>query len=267
MTLQATEPRTMFGIGVDPLTLAEVVDRCRLAIVDHERLLIGVVNAAKIVNIRRNPDLRDSLLECDLILADGQSIVWASKILTTALPERVTGIDLFQALLEMADAEARSIYLLGARPEVLSTLIENLHRDYPGLRVAGSRDGYFTDVQAPDVAADIRRSGADMLFLGMVSPKKEIFLGTFGSTLGVPVMHGVGGSFDVLAGVTQRAPRAWQRLGLEWAYRLKQEPRRLWKRYMSTNTRFVLQVLIERLKPTPLWPAPSHSLTEDNSHG
>jgi N-acetylglucosaminyldiphosphoundecaprenol N-acetyl-beta-D-mannosaminyltransferase len=267
MTANVVEPRAMFGLEVDPLTLPEVVDRCRLAIAGHQRLLIGVVNAAKIVNIRRDPALRESLVECDLILADGQSIVWASKILSTMLPERVTGIDLFQALLVMADAEGRSVYLLGARPAVLSILVEKVRRDYPGIRVAGSRDGYFTDVQAPEVAEDIRRSGADMLFLGMVSPKKEIFLGTYGQTLGVPVMHGVGGSFDVLAGITQRAPQAWQRLGLEWAYRLKEEPGRLWKRYMSTNTRFVLQVLIERIKPTPLWPAPTNHLTKDTSHG
>ncbi len=251
MTITSAPPRVMFGLPIDPLTLTEVVDRCRQAIEDRSRLLIGVVNAAKIVNLGRDDRLRDSLLECDLILADGQSVVWASEILSERLPERVTGIDLFTSLLQLADDEGRSVYLLGATPEVLSVLLERIGSRYPGLRVAGSRDGYFTDEEGPAVAADIRDSGADMLFLGMVSPKKEIFLGTYGPSLPVPVLHGVGGSFDILAGVTARAPESWQRLGLEWAYRLKQEPRRLWKRYLTTNTRFVWQVLVERLKPTP----------------
>jgi N-acetylglucosaminyldiphosphoundecaprenol N-acetyl-beta-D-mannosaminyltransferase len=119
--------------------------------------------------------------------------------------------------------------------------------------ISGWRDGYFADDEAESVAAEITNARPDMLFLGMVSPKKEIFLGRFGASLGVPVLHGVGGSFDVMAGVTQRAPESWQRLGLEWAYRLKQEPGRLWRRYLRTNTRFILQVIIEHFRPTPAW--------------
>jgi N-acetylglucosaminyldiphosphoundecaprenol N-acetyl-beta-D-mannosaminyltransferase len=271
MTLHAVRTQTLFGLQVDSVTLREVVDRCRNAVNERQRLLVGVVNAAKIVNIRRDPALRDALLECDLIVADGQSVVWASKILGDPLPERVTGIDLFQALLELADVEHRSVYLLGARPEVLTSLVGVISGRYPGLRIAGTRDGYFTDAEAPEVADAIRRAAPDMLFLGIVSPKKEIFLGRHGDSLDVPVLHGVGGSFDILAGITERAPESWQRLGLEWAYRLRQEPRRLWKRYLTTNTRFVLQVLLERIKPTPPWrpsvPSPHHlSPTRKDSH-
>jgi N-acetylglucosaminyldiphosphoundecaprenol N-acetyl-beta-D-mannosaminyltransferase len=126
---------------------------------------------------------------------------------------------------------------------------------YPRAVVVGSRDGYFTDAQAPEVAESIQRSGADMLFLGMVSPKKEIFIGTYGQSLGVPVVHGVGGSFDVLAGVTDRAPLAWQRAGMEWAYRLKQEPRRLARRYLTTNTAFLALTIQERVRPTSAYAA------------
>jgi N-acetylglucosaminyldiphosphoundecaprenol N-acetyl-beta-D-mannosaminyltransferase len=253
MTTTTAPPKVMFGLPVDPLTLGEVVERCRTAIATRRRLLIGVVNAAKIVNIRKDRQLRDSLLACDVILADGQSVVWASRILTEPLPERVTGIDLFEALLQLADLEGRSVYLLGAAPAVLEILVTTIRVRYPGLVIAGSRDGYFTEDQAAEVASEIAGSGADMCFLGIASPKKEIFLGAFGDSLNVPVLHGVGGSFDVMAGITARAPQTWQRFGLEWAYRLKQEPRRLWKRYAVTNTRFVLQVLIERVRPTPSW--------------
>ena len=212
-----------------------------------------MVNAAKVVNLRSDPALRDSLLECDMVLADGQSVVWAGRLLGASLPERVAGIDLFESLLQLADRDSRSIYLLGARPEVVKTLAERITQDYPHLVIAGYRDGYFGDDEAGEIAAEIKASEADMLFLGMVSPKKEIFLGTYGHDLGVSVLHGVGGSFDVLAGVTQRAPESWQRVGMEWAYRLKQEPRRLWKRYVRTNTRFLAQVVVEKFRPTPLW--------------
>jgi N-acetylglucosaminyldiphosphoundecaprenol N-acetyl-beta-D-mannosaminyltransferase len=261
MSTTLTRPRPLFGLAIDALTLDQAVELCRQAIHDRRRLLVGVVNAAKVVNLHRDEQLRDSLLECDLILADGQSVVWASRLLADPLPARVAGIDLFQALLDLADAEHRSVYLLGARPEVVARLAEVVTRRHPGLRLVGARDGYFEHAESAAVAEDIRRSGADMLFLGMVSPKKEIFLGTYADHLGVPVLHGVGGSFDVLAGVTARAPESWQRLGLEWAYRLKQEPRRLWRRYLSTNTRFLALVARERLRPTPPWPTtrPHHT--------
>jgi len=241
----------LFGLHVDALTMREAVARCAEAIRTRQPLVVGVLNAAKIVNLRRDRTLRESLLTCDLMLADGQSVVWASRILGRPLPERVTGIDLFEELLDLADREHRSIYLLGARPEVLAALRQRIADRWPGLSIAGSHHGYFRDSDAPAIAGRIAASGADMLFLGMASPKKEIFLGRFGAGLGVPVLHGVGGSFDILAGLTRRAPLAWQKLGLEWAYRLLQEPRRLWKRYFVTNTSFIALTLRELLRPSP----------------
>lgn len=240
----------LFGLLLDALTLEEVIDRARAAIDGHERFLIGVVNAAKVVKMRSDPLLRDSLLEADVLLADGQSVVWASRFLGHPLPERVTGIDLFERLLEVAAASGKSVYFLGARSDVLKTMVARVRERFPGLRIAGSRDGYFTVEESEDVAVTIAASTADMLFLGITSPKKEIFLAQFGHVLGVPLLHGVGGSFDILAGITRRAPLAWQRLGLEWAYRLKQEPRRLWNRYLPTNTAFILLTLRERIRPT-----------------
>jgi N-acetylglucosaminyldiphosphoundecaprenol N-acetyl-beta-D-mannosaminyltransferase len=246
-----TRRRVLFGLPIAALTLDEVVDIAAVAINARTRMLIGVVNAAKVVKLQRDAFLRDSLLECDVLLADGQSVVWASRLLRRPLPERVAGIDVFEALLDLADREHRKIYLLGARPEVLDRLLETVADRWPGAIVAGSRDGYFDDGEAAEVAAKVAASGADMLFLGMTTPKKEIFLGTHAATMGVPVMHGVGGSFDVLAGVTRRAPLRWQRMGLEWAYRLLQEPRRLWRRYLVTNTLFLALLLRERLRARP----------------
>lgn len=243
----------LFGLELDALTLSEVLERCEAALEQRTPVQIGVLNAAKVIRLRSDALLRDSLLGCDMLLADGQSVVWASRLLRRPLPERVAGIDLFEALLELADRQSRSVYLLGARPEVLRELRSRIGVRFPGLRLAGSRDGYFTDAEARQVADEIRDSGADLLFLGMVSPKKEVFVATHGPRLGVPVIHGVGGSFDVLAGVTRRAPLSWQRLGLEWAYRLKQEPRRLWRRYLGTNSAFLVLVGRELIRPTPLF--------------
>jgi N-acetylglucosaminyldiphosphoundecaprenol N-acetyl-beta-D-mannosaminyltransferase len=241
----------LFGLELDPLTLGESVALAQRAIESHERLLIGVVNAAKIVHMREDSLLRDSLLEADLLLADGQSVVWASRVLRHPLPQRVAGIDLFEQLLQTAHEQHHSVYLLGAKPDVLAKLIAVVRTRYPGATIAGSHDGYFTEAESGDVAAEIAGSGADMLFLGITSPKKEIFLARYGEQLEVPVLHGVGGSFDVLAGVTRRAPRAWQRAGMEWAFRLIQEPRRLAKRYIPTNTAFIALTMREIIRPTP----------------
>jgi len=240
----------LYGYQFDPVRIDEAIANCRTALRTRRRVLIGVLNAAKVVNARRDRQLQASLVDCDMLLADGQSIVWASKLLGHPLPERVAGIDLFEKLLSLAHAENHSIYLLGARPAVLAQLKIVLGRRFPGLRIVGSRDGYFDETESGQVAEDIRRAQPDMLFLGMTSPRKEIFLGAFGRSLNVPILHGVGGSFDILAGQTRRAPVRWQQMGMEWAYRVLQEPRRLWWRYLRTNTAFLLLTVREMLRPT-----------------
>lgn len=240
----------LFGMNIDALCMDEVIERCHSALKRRRRLLLGVVNASKVIELRRNPLLRNSLLECDLLLADGQSVVWASRLLRRPLPERVAGIDIFERLLALAHEEGRPIALLGAQPKVLASLEAVIARKYPGLRIAYSHHGYFNATEADGIAEGIRQSGADMLFIGMTSPKKEIFLATYGASLGVSVLHGVGGSFDVMAGLTRRAPLGWQKAGLEWAYRVLQEPRRLWWRYLSTNSGFIRLTAAEMISPS-----------------
>lgn len=248
--------RSLFGLDIAPLTLPDTVALAVAAVRAHERMLIGVVNAAKVAKLKADPVLRDSLLESDVLLADGQSVVWASRVLGCPLPERVAGIDLFEALLEVADRDHLRVFLLGARPEVLAQVQAEIARRWPGVVIAGARNGYFDESESGAVAEQIAGTDADMLFLGMTTPKKEIFLGRYGDRLGVPVLHGVGGSFDVLAGVTRRAPLRWQRLGLEWAYRVLQEPGRLWRRYLVTNLLFLGLVGLEALHRRPPYPRP-----------
>lgn len=244
--------RALFGLPIDAIVLDEAVERCMRAVANGPAIEVGVLNAAKIVIMRTNQALADAVSSADLLLADGQSVVWASRFLHQPLPARVAGIDLFTALLAAAEREDRSVYLIGATPEVLARTVAEIRRRHPRLRIAGSHHGYFTDAEAADVAAGVRASGADLLFLGMTSPKKEIFCARYGGATGAKVTHGVGGSFDVLAGVVSRAPRAWQVVGLEWLYRVLQEPRRLGPRYLRTNTRFVRLTLAERWRPTPV---------------
>jgi N-acetylglucosaminyldiphosphoundecaprenol N-acetyl-beta-D-mannosaminyltransferase len=241
----------VFGLPLDPLTLEETLALAETAINEQQRFLVGVVNAAKVTKLKADPVLRDSLLEADVLLADGQSVVWASRLVRRPLPERVAGIDLFESLLGLADRRALRVYLLGARPEVLARVQDKIRERWPGVVIAGARDGYFSDDEAAAVADDIAAARADMIFLGITTPKKEIFLGRYGDRLGVPVQHGVGGSFDVLAGVTRRAPRRWQRLGMEWAYRMLQEPRRLGGRYLVTNLAFVGLTALELVHRHP----------------
>ncbi|MFF0091996.1 WecB/TagA/CpsF family glycosyltransferase [Streptomyces canus] len=246
-----SERRTLFGIELDPLTMDETVERCLEAVRDDRQLEIGVVNAAKLVNMRRDPRLADAVSGCDLVLADGQAVVWAGKVLRAPLPERVAGIDLFLRLLAEAESAGISVYFLGAKEEVLEEMLRRVADRFPGLKVAGSRNGYFDDSQQEAIAGDIARSGAQMLFLGMTSPKKEIFTAAHGAQTGARVVHGVGGSFDILAGVTKRAPASWQRFGVEWLYRALQEPRRLGRRYVTTNTAFLLMTAREFIRLTP----------------
>jgi N-acetylglucosaminyldiphosphoundecaprenol N-acetyl-beta-D-mannosaminyltransferase len=252
LPIETPARRRLFGIEVDPLSMDQTVASCVAATVSARQLEIGVVNAAKIVRMRHDPALRAAVAGCDLVLADGQAVVWASRLLRAPLPERVAGIDLFLRLLAEAERRGLAVYLLGARPEVLERTVAELRRRFPGLRVAGGRDGYYAEGEAPAVADAIAASGADLLFLGMTSPRKERFVAEFGKRTGASVVHGVGGSFDVVAGVVRRAPAAWQRIGLEWLYRALQEPRRLGGRYLTTNVAFVLLVLRDLVRrPRP----------------
>jgi N-acetylglucosaminyldiphosphoundecaprenol N-acetyl-beta-D-mannosaminyltransferase len=232
-------------LPIDPLTLEQAVERVDLAVRSQKRLRIGVVNAAKVVKMTGDPLLRDDVLSSNLLLADGTSIVWARRLLGRPLPERVAGIDLMLGILKRGSERSYGVYCLGATEDVLQKACSRISTDFPGVRIVGRRNGYFEGPEEEDVAAQINRARPDVVFVAMTSPKKERFLARWGRKLDVRVWHGVGGSFDVLAGKVRRAPVAWQRLGLEWLYRVLQEPGRLWKRYLITNVAFSLMVLRE----------------------
>jgi N-acetylglucosaminyldiphosphoundecaprenol N-acetyl-beta-D-mannosaminyltransferase len=237
--------RKLFDVRVDAITMDQAVQRCEQAIAQRRYLPVGVVNAAKIVTMRRDRALRDAVTQCPMILADGQSVVWASRILGAPLPERIAGIDLFERLLGVAARSGYRVFFLGARAAVLHRMLAEVGRRFPALTVAGARDGYYRSDEVAEVVSQIRDARADLLFLGMSSPRKELFVAAHGEATGAPVVHGVGGSFDVLAGATKRAPQWHQQHGLEWLYRARQEPARLGRRYLVTNTAFLAMVARE----------------------
>jgi N-acetylglucosaminyldiphosphoundecaprenol N-acetyl-beta-D-mannosaminyltransferase len=241
----------MFGVPISALTMEQVVSLVDDTIARRATLLLGVVNAAKLVNMRRDKRLRKAVLAADMILADGVAVVWASRLLGRRLPERVTGIDLMHEMLQRGTDRHYRVFCLGATDEVLETTVARIRADYPGVVVAGYRNGYFSSDNELEIVESIRAARPDILLAAMSSPKKEIFLERWFGRLDVPICHGVGGAFDVLAGKVRRAPDGWQRLGLEWLYRVVQEPRRLWRRYMVTNTLFGIMVLRERFFRTP----------------
>lgn len=235
----------VLGIDVDAMDMEETVARCDRLIQRGSYAQHVCINVAKLMSLRGNDELREIVERCDIVSADGQPIVWAARLLGVPLPSRVAGIDLMHELLSLSARKGYRPYILGAKGEVLDEAVEKLRTAYPGLQLAGWRDGYFSDAEAPAVCEEIRASRADLLFVAMGSPKKEYFLGRFGPTLGVPFVMGVGGAIDVAAGHTRRAPKMWQTLGLEWLYRMVQEPRRLARRYITTNVSFLRLVLRE----------------------
>jgi N-acetylglucosaminyldiphosphoundecaprenol N-acetyl-beta-D-mannosaminyltransferase len=244
------------GLRFDPETMGSAVDRC-LAWTAAPRAshVVVTANAAILCMMRDDGELRDACHAGDLVLADGMSVVWALRTARTPVPERVTGCDLMGRLLEAGAPRGLRVYFLGAREEVVRALVDEAPRRYPGLVVAGYRNGYFRPADHAAIVEDIRAARPDLLLVGMPSPFKEVFCERHRARLDVPILLGVGGSFDVHAGVVRRAPPLMRRLGMEWAWRLLMEPRKMWKRYLTTNTRFLWEagreVLARRLGRSP----------------
>src|SRR5258708_26140076 len=181
--------------------------------------------------MRSNHKLAEAVKKADLVVADGTPLVWASSLLGTPLPERVSGVDLMQGLLQVGTKYNLRVFLLGTTQQRLDTLNKVIKERYPGVYVVGARNGYFAASEYPEVTRQIRDSCPDILLVGMPAPFKEIWCEEQRTCLQVPAVLGVGGAFDVVAGFVPRAPKVIQSIGLEWLWRLSMEPRKLWERY------------------------------------
>jgi N-acetylglucosaminyldiphosphoundecaprenol N-acetyl-beta-D-mannosaminyltransferase len=217
---------------------------------ERRSLQHSALNAAKLVRIQGDETLRAAVAGSDLVTADGQAVVWAARLLGQRLPERVTGIDLFDALLARAEQRGYGVYILGAREDVLERAVATIRARHQFLRLVGYRHGYFDKREERGIVEEIRSTRPDMLFVALETPAKETFLARHRDRIGAPFVMGVGGAVDILAGERRRAPRLLQRLGLEWGYRLAQDPRRLARRYVVGNSVFtwlVLRAMFARL--------------------
>lgn len=215
----------VLGVGFDNLTLDEAVAR-GMELVCGEGTHYVVTPNPEIVEVcRENPAARDAVNGADLVLPDGVGVVKGAAMLGTPLKEKTPGIEFAAGLMGKMAQQGKSLYLLGAKPGVAELAGQRLTQRYPGLRIAGTHDGYFKE-DGPVVEA-IRQSGADVVFVCLGAPKQELWMAKNGSATGAHLLCGLGGSLDVFAGVVARAPKFWSDHGLEWFYRLCKEPRRI----------------------------------------
>lgn len=237
----------VFGIRINTLTKHDYLSVIQKNLNERRKLVQNSINAALIVETRKNETLRLVINKSDLVNIDGMAVVWALRLLGYSVPERVPCPDLAEDLLALAEKRSYSIFFLGASDDSLNLCVTRLKDRFPSLKIAGYNNGYFTADDEPSIVDMINRADPDILLIGMPSPRKELFVEKYRNILTARYCLGVGGYFDILSGLIARAPLWMQNIGMEWAYRLIQEPRRMWRRYLIGNTRFIFLVLKEKL--------------------
>jgi len=240
------------GSPMDSLSMTDTVNIIENKVAQGEFFQHVVVNVAKLVHMQKDSVLAESVKACDMINIDGMGVVLGARLCGHNVPERVAGVDLFHNLLAMSAKRNFPVFLLGASEEVVSKTSETVSNLYSGLNIVGYHHGYFFGNKEGDdeeaVVNKIKASGAKLLFVAITSPKKETFINKWQDKLGVDFVMGVGGTFDVVAGKVKRAPLWMQKYGLEWLYRIIQEPGRMWKRYLVTNSTFLYLLIKEKFK-------------------
>lgn len=238
----------IFNTLIDSLNYRETVNLVDQYIRNDRPLHLMGVNADKINQIAKDEYLRNIVNSCGIINADGFSVVWASKYLNKMLPERIAGIDLMQKLVALSAEKNYNIFLLGAKPEIVSKTALTLKAQYPSLNIVGIHDGYFAKDEWENIACEIQNSKADIVFVGISSPTKEFIIEYFQEYGLTNVFMGVGGSFDVISGKISRAPKWVQKINMEWFYRMVKEPKRLFKRYLVGNFQFAIKMFKEKIR-------------------
>ncbi|GHD21890.1 WecB/TagA/CpsF family glycosyltransferase [Tianweitania populi] len=243
-SLLASRRGEFLASPIHALTMAETMDLAEEAMRLKRPLHHVVVNVAKLVNMRKNAELHEDVSTADVVNVDGKGVLWGARLCGVALPERVSGVDIMTNLFILCEQRGYKPFLLGAEQDVLDSVVERLARNHPKLVIAGARNGYFKPEDEAEVVAEINASGADCLLVAMPTPRKERFTKRHRAELLPSLIMGVGGSFDVYGGKVARAPKFIQAIGLEWLFRVAQEPKRLWRRYYETNTAYA--VLLSR---------------------
>lgn len=234
----------VLGVGFDNVTKAEAVDRALELIDAREGRYVVTPNPEIVMLAKENPALKEALAGADIVLPDGAGIVKGAAILGRPMKEKVPGIDFACGVMARLAERGGSVYLFGAKPGVAETAAETLRTKFPGLVISGTSDGYFSD-DGP-IIEKIKDAAPDFLLVCLGAPKQELWMAKMSGKLPVGLMVGLGGSLDVFAGTVKRAPEAWQKLDLEWLYRLLKEPRRIGR--MMKLPLFVIEAAGERLR-------------------
>lgn len=233
---------------IDVLDMEETIKLVEEYVIRKQPLHLMGVNADKINELNKNERLKQIVNNCGIINADGFSVVKASRFLGKPLPERVAGIDLMQNLVKLGARKGYSVYLLGAKQDVVEKTAEVLKKQYPELKLAGIRNGYFKEDDWRYISEELKSIKPDFVFVGITSPTKEYLIDYLQNDGNNSVFMGVGGSFDVISGNISRAPLWMQKAGLEWLFRVMQEPKRLFMRYFVGNWVFIKAVISEKRK-------------------
>ncbi|WP_226085931.1 WecB/TagA/CpsF family glycosyltransferase [Mesobacillus sp. S13] len=233
----------ILGVKFVRLSRGEILSQVEGSIDSNGKMFVVTANPEIVMHAKDHPDYMRTVSNADMVIADGIGVIIGSKILNTPLPERVAGFDLLTELLKRGNEKNWRVFFLGAKDEVLQEAVGNVKKDYPNLVIAGSHHGYFKDDDTK-VADLVREAQADMVFVALGFPRQEKWIEAYMPSFDKGLFMGVGGSFDVLAGHVQRAPEIWQKLNLEWLYRLLKQPSR-WKR-MLTLPMFILEVVKEK---------------------
>lgn len=231
----------ILGIGFDRFTMEEAVERALALMKEKRGAYVCTPNPEIVWMSRKDPALKTAINGADAVLADGIGVVWASRQLKTPLPERVAGFDFLQALLPRMEGK---VFLLGGKPGVAEAAAETIKNRFPRVTVVGCQHGYFEE--DGEIVTAVCEAEPDLLLVCLGAKKQELWMAEKAGKLPVGLMAGLGGSLDVLAGRVKRAPEKWQRLGLEWFWRLLREPSRI-KRQICLP-RFVLAVMAQRIK-------------------
>ena len=238
----------ILGVSVDILSMNETVRIVDEYIRTKTPLHLMGVNADKLNECEDNPLMKKIVNSCGIINADGASVVLASKRLfkDDALSERVAGIDLMMELVKLSSERGYRVYLLGARKQIVEETKKELVKTFPNVKIVGIHDGYFKEEEWANVSEEIRKARPDIVFVGITSPTKEYLIEYLQNNGHNEVFMGVGGSFDVISKEIKRAPKWMQKMNLEWLYRVKQEPKRLFKRYFIGNNVFMYRIAKEK---------------------
>lgn len=237
---------TILGVPVDVITMGEAVARIDGFIEKRTPVLVATANAEMLMRATHDGALRRILQGAAMVTPDGAGTVWAAHHLGHAMPERVAGYDMVQELMREAPAKHRRIFFFGSAPGVADKAKKKAEQLYPGIEIVGTRNGFFTAADEPAIIEEIKAAHPDILLAALGVPKQEKWLAKHLGELGVPVAIGVGGTFDVMAGVMKRAPRWMQRAKLEWLFRGMMQPQRAGR--LLALPRFVLKVHVQKRK-------------------